>query len=210
MVFPGVGKTPPRPTGKEQEVKKKTGPSPREAAKVGEGRQRPSQDKEKSLTPEEILAEKREKEEKEYQKRVEGITNRIKALRDRYAIALKGNTSSKPMLLDATRQKALSDNLRSRLKDARRSPGGGLGTEPLKLKKRSPFQGAGAPPQIIELRPQPRRVPPKVDVPRPGYSQKEKKLSGLTNQIVQLEKQRKKLIEEMKRKKFDTGSLFLE
>ena len=57
MVFPGVEKTPPRPAGKEQEVKKGAGPSPSEGGKVkfglcaGIGKTRFHW-----LSPEEILA----------------------------------------------------------------------------------------------------------------------------------------------------------
>lgn len=49
-----------------------------------------------------------------------------------------------------------------------------------------------------------------VDVPPPAYSAKEKEISDLRNEIQQLEKERQRLIEEMKQKNFDTGSLFLD
>jgi hypothetical protein len=44
----------------------------------------------------------------------------------------------------------------------------------------------------------------------PSYSKKERELSQLRNQITQLEGKREKLIQEMRQKNFDTGSLFLE
>lgn len=49
-----------------------------------------------------------------------------------------------------------------------------------------------------------------VDAPLPAYSTTQKEMSDLKNQIQQLEKERGRLIEEMKQKNFDTGSLFLE
>jgi hypothetical protein len=49
-----------------------------------------------------------------------------------------------------------------------------------------------------------------VDVPPPAYSAKEKEISDLKNEIQQLEKERERLIEEMKQKNFETGSLFLD
>lgn len=49
-----------------------------------------------------------------------------------------------------------------------------------------------------------------VDVPPPAYSAKEKEISDLKNEIQRLEKERERLIEEMKQKNFETGSLFLD
>lgn len=51
---------------------------------------------------------------------------------------------------------------------------------------------------------------PSVRPPLPGYTEKQKELSDIRNRLYQLEKERDKLIEEMKQKNFDTGSLFLE
>jgi len=55
--------------------------------------------KEKVLTPEEIRAEERAKEEKEYQKKVREITERIKVIRARYAVAIKGNSDPENRLI---------------------------------------------------------------------------------------------------------------
>jgi hypothetical protein len=53
-------------------------------------------------------------------------------------------------------------------------------------------------------------VSPRVRSPLPAYSAKEKKLSKLRAQMTALKKERDKLIQEMKAKNFDTGSLFLQ
>jgi len=52
--------------------------------------------KEKVLTPEEIRAEERAKEEKEYKTRIEEITEQIKAMRARYVIVIEESTDPKP------------------------------------------------------------------------------------------------------------------
>ncbi len=186
MVFPGVGKTPPRPTGKEQEVKKGAGPSPSEEAKVSEKSRRPTQAKEKSLTPEEILEEKKaqkEKEEKEYQKRVEGITNRIKALRNRYALATRGSSGPEPSVMNRKAGKARTAEQISRLR---------------KFQQRNPAGVVSG------------RAIPRVGVPPKPLTGKQRELGDMRKRLVQLTEERKKLIEEMKRKNFDTSSLFLE
>jgi hypothetical protein len=46
--------------------------------------------------------------------------------------------------------------------------------------------------------------------PPPAYSEKQKELSDLRSRIAALESDRDRLIEEMKVKNFDTGSLFLD
>jgi hypothetical protein len=177
--------------------------SPEEKAKVGEKKDV----KEKLLTPEEKLAEEKAKEEKEYQNKVKKITEEIKAARDRYGLATRGSGGPEPSLLDSEEAiRARTDDLNSRLRDAQYNPGGPSDAGEVRLSTPSPF--TGAPPSTIELRPGP--VIPRVDSPPPTYSEKEKELSDLRNQINQLTNEREKLIEEMQQKNFNTGSLFLE
>jgi hypothetical protein len=186
MVLPGVG-VPPAPAVGEAKAEAKKEISPEL----------------KALSPE----EERAKEEKEYQRRVREITEQIKAARDRYYLATKGTSSPEPSLLQSEEaMRSRTDDLISRLRDAQHNPAGPSDAGGVKLLTPSPF--TGAPPTTTELRPG--EVVPRVDPPVPTYTAKEKELSELRNQINQLQKERDRLIEEMKQKNFDTGSLFLE
>jgi hypothetical protein len=135
---------------------------------------------------EETLKEQRAKEEKQYQKRIREITEQLKELRERYAIETRGNTGPDPAFF--TTEEAFrghQEDLLSRLRDAQyRAQGLDTG-------------GSAASP------------PFSMDAP-PAYTAKQKRLSDLRNQIDQLESRRQLLIDEMRQKGFDTGSLFLE
>ena len=138
--------------------------------------------KEKVLSPEQRLAEERAKQEKEYQSKVRQLTEQIKAARDRYAVGTRGSSGPEPTLLQTEEAiRARSDDLTTRLRDA------GL---------------------VPELRPG--ETLPRVEIPLPGYSGREKDLSDLRNQLNQLSKERERLIEQMRQKNLDTGGLFLE
>src|SRR3989442_14104665 len=177
--------------------------SPEEKPKIDEKKDV----KEKLLTPEEKLAEERAKEESEYRNKVAKITEELKAARDRYGLTTGGSGGPDPTLLNSEEAiRARTDDLNSRLRDAQYNPGGPSDAGGVRLSTPSPF--TGAPPSTIELRPG--EVIPRVDSPLPSYTQKERELSDLRNQINQLTKEREKLIEEMRQKNFNTGSLFLE
>jgi hypothetical protein len=53
-------------------------------------------------------------------------------------------------------------------------------------------------------------TPPHSLEPPPAYSPRQKELSDLRSRMNQITEERTRLIEEMKMKNFDTGSLFLE
>ncbi|MBI3062378.1 MAG: hypothetical protein HYY83_10440 [Deltaproteobacteria bacterium] len=163
--------------------------------------------KEKALSPEEQLAQERAKEEKEFQNKVGQLTDQIKALRDRYAVATRGSSGPEPTLLQTEEAiKARTDDLMSRLRDTQYNPSGPSDSGGIKLSTPSTF--SGVPPASIEHRAG--GIPPRVDVPLPNYTGKERDLSDLRNQLNQLQRDRERLIEQMKQKNFDTGSLFLE
>jgi len=140
----------------------------------------------KEPTAEEKLAEQRAKEEKEYVKRVEEITQRIRDERSRYGAETTGVTGPEPGFFTTDEAfRRHQDDLMSRLIDAQNNPAGPGNT------------GKGA------LTPPDNRVPP-------SYTERERQLSDLRYRLDQLEQERKRLIEEMKQKHFDAGSLFLE
>ncbi len=167
----------------------------------GEGEEKkgePVDMKGKAKTPEERRAEKRAKEEKKYQKRVREITAQIKTLMDRYSLATGRDAGPEPSLLNSEEAiKGRTADLMSRLRDRQYNPAG-----PSKVEL---FTGGS---KTRELRRGVAR--PRVRVPLPAYSAKEKELSNLRAQTNQLRAERERLIQEMRRKKFDTGSLFLE
>lgn len=188
-----------------QEGKPEAGKGPAGQA-VGEGKEAGAG--QKALSPEEKLAQERAKEEKDYQDKVKQLTEQIKSVRDRFALSTRGSSGPEPTVPTSEEEiRRRTDDLISRLRDRQHNPVGPSETGGVKLPDvPSPF--AGMPPTTTELRPG--QAAPQVDVPLPGYTGKEKELSELRNQINQLTKERERLIEQMKQKNFDTGSLFLE
>ena len=176
------------------------------ATGVGKAAERPQG---KIQTPEEKLSEERAKEEKEYLKKLEAITEQIKAARDRYALATRGNTGPEPAFF--TSPEAFSgqqDDLISRLRDAQHNPLGPRDAEPPKFLTPSPFSGVA--PTTTEVAPPLVGPGPRADFPLPSYTPKQKELSELRDQINQLTDERERLIQQMREKNFDTGSLFLQ
>jgi hypothetical protein len=160
---------------------------------------------EKAAASDNALAEQKTKEEKEYQQKVKEVTEHLKQVRDRYSELLRGTTGKDPTLLtDEERLKALTDDLIARQQDAQQNP-----PDPGVLRLQTPSPFSGQPPTAIELR-APAPAGPSFATPPSSYTPRQKELSDLRNQSIQLEKERERLIEEMKQKNFNTGSLFLE
>ncbi|HEV8341172.1 MAG TPA: hypothetical protein VGR30_02255 [Candidatus Binatia bacterium] len=157
---------------------------------------------EKTLSSE----EQRAREENEYRNKVLKITEELRAAMERYSLT-RGASSRDPSLLDTEEAiRARTEDLNSRLRDAQYNPAGPSDAGAVRLSTPSPF--TGAPPTTTEL--QPGGVIPRVDSPPPAYSERERELSELRNRINQLTKEREKLIEEMRQKNFNTGSLFIQ
>ena len=138
------------------------------------------------LSSEDQIAKDRAEEEKLYQDKIKELTEQLKELRERYSLITRGNKGSEPSFF--TTEEAFrghQEDLLSRLRDAQYKaqglPSGANATSP-------PFS---------------------LDAP-PAYSERQKQLSELRTRIGELEKNRERLIAEMKAKKFETGSLFLD
>ncbi len=225
--------------GKEQiqsiEKARETGPSGLTASGSGEtaptstAQQSPAEERaaapqppERQLSPE----EERAKEEKEYQQKLSEITRQLKEARERYSQSLRGSTGPDPSLLTTEEEiKRLNDDASSRRLDAQGSP-----VDPGVLKLLTPSPFSSLPPVTIEdslRRPleaqrrdfstpagnegfAPASGQPTIESLPPSYTDREKELSDLRNQAIQLEQQRQKLIDEMRQKNLSTGSLFLE
>ena len=141
---------------------------------------------EPTTATEDPIAKNRAEEEKLYQDKVKELTEQLKELRERYSLITRGNKGPEPSFF--TTEEAFrghQEDLLSRLRDAQYKaqglPSGGNATSP-------PFS---------------------LDAP-PAYSEKQKQLSDLRARIAELEKNRERLIAEMKAKNFETGSLFLD
>lgn len=129
---------------------------------------------------------KKAAEEKAYQEKLKQLTAQLQELREQYAIRTRGNTGSDPQFF--TTEEAFRghhEDLLSRLRDAQ-------------------FRAQGLPSGSNAT------SPPLSLNPPPAYSEKQKELSDLRNRMSQVENERQRVIEEMKTKNFDTGSLFLD
>jgi hypothetical protein len=158
-----------------------------------------------SAPPELTPADQAAKEEQEYQRRMREVTDQIKSTMERYNAAAKGSSTVPEALLgseDAIRRR--TDDLNARLRDQQHNPGGPADAGGVKLATPSPF--TGQPPVTTELRPG--EVVPRVEPPVPVYSERERDLSTLRNQVNELVKERQRLIEEMRQKNLQTGDLF--
>jgi hypothetical protein len=156
---------------------------------------------ERSISPE----EERAKEEREFQERLSEIDARLKEVWDRYSLATRGTTSRKPTLLTSEEEiRRLNEDAIARLKDAETKP-----TDPgvVNLTIQSPFSTLGLTTEV--LRPPPSTGPAFESLP-PVYTEKERELSDLRNRLLQLDKERRQLIEEMRQKNFWTGTLSIE
>ncbi len=117
---------------------------------------------------------------------------------DRYSLATGRGAGPEPSLLNSEEAiKGRTADLMSRLRDRQYNPAGPSKVELFTEGSKTRELRRGV-------------VRPRVRVPPPAYSAKEKELSKLRAQINQLRGEREKLIQEMKGKKFDTGSLLLE
>ena len=129
------------------------------------------------------ITEPNVKEEDAYRQLIKKIDDQLKALRGQYATETRGNTGVDPFLF--TTEEAFrghQEDLLSRLRDAQ-------------YKAQGLPSGGQA------------QSPPFSTTPPPAYTEKQKLLSDLRNQLTQLESERERVIAEMKRNDMDTGSL---
>jgi len=117
---------------------------------------------------------------------VKELTQKLKEMRERYSLITRGNSGPEPSFFTTEEAfKGQQADLISRLRDAQ-------------------YKAQGLPTGSAS------RSPPfSLDAP-PAYTEREKELSDLRARINQVENDRQKLIEEMKAKNFETGSLFLD
>jgi len=145
------------------------------------------------------LAKKRAEEQKAYEDKVKGLTAEIKELRDRYSWITRGTKGPEPSFFTTEEAfKGQQADLMSRLRDAQYKEQG-LPTE--RASARRDFNASN----VSAF-----QTPPFSIDPPPPYTEREKELSDMRARITQAENERQQLIEEMKAKNFEIGSLFLD
>src|ERR1051325_4247794 len=131
-------------------------------------------------------AKKRAEEAKAYEDKLKDLTAQLKELRDRYSLITRGNQGPEPSFFTTEEAfKGQQEDLLSRLRDAQNRA------------KKLPTGSAAASPQFS------------LNAP-PAYTEKQRELSDLRARIGQIENERQRVIDEMRAKGFEVGSLFLE
>jgi hypothetical protein len=131
-------------------------------------------------------AKKRAEEAKAYEDRLKELTAQLKELRERYSLMTRGNKGPEPSFFTTEEAfKGQQDDLLSRLRDAQNRAQG------------LPTGSAASSPQFS------------LDAP-PAYTARQRELSDLRARISQIENERQGVIDEMRGKGFEVGSLFLE
>ena len=146
-------------------------------------------------TPEEV----RVREEKAYQEKITNLNDQLNAAQDRYSEIIRGTTSAEPTQLVTEEQiNARQDDAVARFKDALNNP-----SEPTPVKLLTPSPFSSMPPTVTEVQPTGRTVSP-YDAPQ-TFTVRQKELLDLRNQALEIEKERERLINEMKQKNLYTG-----
>ncbi|HEY1233981.1 MAG TPA: hypothetical protein VGH22_11450 [Candidatus Binatia bacterium] len=131
-------------------------------------------------------AKKRAEEAKAYENRLKELTGQLKELRERYSLMTRGNQGPEPSFFTTKEAfKGQQDDLVSRLRDAQNKAQG------------LPTGGAASSPQFS------------LDAP-PAYTERQRELSDLRSRMSQVESERDRIINEMRARGFEVGSLFLE
>ena len=139
------------------------------------------------------------REEKAYQERITNLNDQLKAAQDRYSETIRGTTSADPTQLVTEEQiNARQDDAVARFKDAQNNP-----SEPTPVKLLTPSPFTSLPPTVTEVQPTGRTVSPYV-APQ-TFTDRQKDLLELRNQTLDLERERDRLIDEMKQKNLYTG-----
>jgi hypothetical protein len=144
--------------------------------------------------------EERAREEKKYQAKFKELDEKLKAAQDSYAESIRGTAGPDPMqLLTEEQVRARQDDVSARFKDAQNNPSE---PTPVKLQNSSPF--SSLPPTVTEVQPTGRTVSP-YETPQ-TFTNREQELLNLRNQALELERERERLLNEMRQKNFTSGA----
>jgi hypothetical protein len=160
----------------------------------------PPQAAERPVSPE----EQRAREEREYRQKLIDITQQLKEAEDRYSQSIRGTTSQDPNLQWSAEQRAATrDDALSRFREATSNP-----SEPAPVKLLTPSPFSTLPPTITEDRPVGRA--PTTYENLPPVTDQQRELTEFRNQMIQLERERDRLINEMKEKNLGLGTALRE
>lgn len=141
----------------------------------------------------------RAREEQQYQSKLKELNERLKATEDAYAESIRGSAGPDPMQLVTEEQmRARQDDLSARFKDAQNHPSEAA---PVRLLDPSPF--SSLPPTVTEVQPAGRTVSPYET--SQTFTPREQELLELRNRAVELERERERLLNEMKQKNLSGG-----
>ena len=128
------------------------------------------------------------------------LNDQLKAAQDRYSETIRGSTSADPMqLLTEEQIKARQDDAVARFKDAQNNP-----SEPTPVKLLTPSPFSSLPPTVTDVQPSGRTVSP-YEAPQ-TFTDRQKDLLDLRNQTLEIERERDRLINEMRQKNISTES----
>jgi hypothetical protein len=143
--------------------------------------------------------EERAREEAEYQAKLKELNDKLKAAQDSYAESIRGTAGPDPMQLVTEEQiRARQDDVSARFKDAQNNP-----SEPTPVKLLNPSPFSSLPPTVTEVQPTGRSASP-YEAPQ-TFTDREQELLNLRNQALELERQRERLLNEMKQKNINSG-----
>jgi hypothetical protein len=143
--------------------------------------------------------EQRVREEREYRQKLIDVTQQLKETEERYSQSVRGTTSQDPNLQWSEEQRAATrDDALSRFREATANP-----SEPAPVKLLTPSPFSTLPPTVTEERPVGRA--PTTYENLPPVTDQQRELTGLRNQMIQLERERDRLINEMKEKNLGNG-----
>jgi hypothetical protein len=138
----------------------------------------------------------RAQEEQQFQAKLKELNERLKAAQDTYAESIRGSAGADPMQLVTEEQmRARQDDRTARFKDAQNNP-----SEPAPVNLLNPSPFSSLPPTVTEVQPAGRTISP-YGTPQ-TLTDREQQLLNLRNQTVELEQERERLLDEMKRKNF--------
>lgn len=148
--------------------------------------------------------EKKAREEREYQQKLSEITKRLKEVEGRYLESVRGTATRDPNLQWSEEQRAATkEDVISRFREATSNP-----SEPAPVRLLTPSPFSTLPPTVTEDRPV-GRAPTTPDT-LPPVTDQERQLTEFRNQMIQLERERDRLINEIKEKKLGLASVLPE
>ena len=162
--------------------------------------------KPKEPTAAEKLAEARAKEQKQYEQKLVEITDQLKQAREAYSQAARGNSGPEPFVF--TSEESLrrhQEDLLSRLRDAQNNTGLAPDLGPVNLVTSSSDERA----RVTQFKAQQPTGPSGI-TDAPAYTPEQRALSEMRQRIIQLQKERQRIIDEMKQKDFPISAAFSE